>query len=568
MMDKSNKNVILKIIGLTVAVFLLVLLVLYPYGPGPDKIDHQISKEEAVRLLDSIIKEINVNTVTHGKIPVDLRPTDIKNTLPDISKYPPQVNSSTPSYIEIFSSLEKAGSGTDGWLTEVARDFNNAAIMIDGKRVSVRLRGIASGQGADYITSGKYLPDAFTPSNELWGEIIVSRGVKAQLVQKKLAGNVAGVLLTKSKKDELAAKYGAINITTVVNAVANNELQMGYTNPLASSTGLNFLISTLQAFNASNLFSDKAVAGFEGFQANIPVVAYTTMQLVEMAKSGKLDGFILEYQTYMNAPDIKSYEFIPFGARHDSPMYAIGELSAEKMKILNKFVEFTQQEKYQSLATKHGFNGLNDYQSKARAVSGDVIIQAQKIWKETKNGGKPICAVFVADVSGSMDGEPLNKLKRSLIDGQYYIDEDNLIGLISYSNDVHIDLPIAQFDLNQRSLFAGAVNDLQAAGSTATFDAIAVAMQMLIDQKALGPNADPNLKPRIFVLSDGKSNIGHSPGDIKDIVQELGIPIHTIGYNANIPELQAISEINEGVFINADNEDVVYKLGSLFDYVM
>ena len=309
-MDKSNKSVILKIIGLTVAVFLLVLLVLYPDGSDAGKIDHKISKEEAVGLLESIIKEINVNTVTHGKIPVDLRPTDIKDILPDISKYPPQVNSSTPSYIEIFASPEKAGSGTDGWLTEVARDFNNAAIMIDGKRVSVRLRGIASGQGADYITSGKYLPDAFTPSNELWGEMIVSRGVKAQLVQKRLAGNVAGVLLTKSKKDELAAKYGAINITTIVNAVANNELQMGYTNPLASSTGLNFLISTLQTFNASNLLSDEAVAGFESFQANIPVVAYTTLQMRDSAKSGVLEGFVLEYQTYINAPDIKSYEFI------------------------------------------------------------------------------------------------------------------------------------------------------------------------------------------------------------------------------------------------------------------
>ncbi len=252
--------------------------------------------------------------------------------------------------------------------------------------------------------------------------------------------------------------------------------------------------------------SEKAIAGFESFQANIPVVAYTTLQLRESAKSGKLDGLILEYQTYMNTPDIRSYEFIPFGVRHDNPMYAIGELSADKMKILNKFVEFSQQEKYQNLATEYGFNGLNEYQSEAGAVSGDVIIQAQKIWKEKKNVGKPICAVFVADVSGSMDGEPLNNLRRSLIDGQYYIGEDNLIGLISYSNDVNIDLPIAKFDLMQRSLFAGAVTDLQAGGSTATFDAIAIAMKMLIDQKAIGPNANPNLKPKIFLLSDGKSN--------------------------------------------------------------
>ncbi len=550
MLDKSNKNVIVKVIGAAVVVFLVVLVASSFFQPGPKSVD-------------KIISEINVNTVTHQKVPVNIQ-ADLKDSLPEISKYPPQVNSSTPSYIEIFSSTEKAGSGTDGWLTEVAKDFNNAAIMIDGKQVSVTLRGMPSGQGADYITSGKYLPDAFTPSNELWGEMIVSRGVKAQLVQKRLAGNVAGILLTKAKKDELVKKYGAINIKTIVDAVANKELEMGYTNPFASSTGLNFLISTLQTFDSSNLLSDKAAAGFEGFQTNIPVVAYTTLQLRESAKSGVLDGFILEYQTYMNTPDIRSYEFTPFGVRHDSPMYAIGELPAEKMKILNKFVEFTEQEKYQTLATKYGFNGFNEYQSRASAVSGDVIIQAQKLWKEKKNAGKPICAVFVVDVSGSMDGEPLNKLKHSLLQGQNYIGKDNMVGLISYSNDVHIDLPVAKFDLNQRSLFAGAVEDLQAGGSTSTFDGIAVAMKMLIDQKAAGPNADPNLRPRIFVLSDGKSNTGHSLDDIRKIVQDLGIPIDTIGYNADIPELQAISIINEGACINADTQDVVYQLRNLF----
>jgi Ca-activated chloride channel family protein len=285
----------------------------------------------------------------------------------------------------------------------------------------------------------------------------------------------------------------------------------------------------------------------------------------ELAKSGVLDGFILEYQTYLNTPDIRSYEFIPFGFRHDNPIYAIGDLSTEKREILDKFVEFAQQETYQNLATKYSFNGLNEYKSEAGAVGGDVIIQAQKLWKDTKNIGKPICAVFVADVSGSMDGEPLNKLKRSLLEGQKYIGNDNLIGLISYSSDVNIDLPVAKFDLNQRSNFTGAANDLQAGGSTATFDAIAVAMKMLIEQKAAGQGADPNLKPRIFVLSDGETNTGHSLNHIRGIVQEFGIPIYTIGYNANIPELKAISDINEGVCINADTEDVVYKLGGLFN---
>jgi len=553
MPNESNKKVILGIIGAAVAVFILAYTGIIITGSGE-------------KSLPDIIKDINVKTVPHPMNWDTVQPPKLIDTLPEIDKeYPPQVDSSTPSYIEIFSSTEKAGIGTDGWLTEVARDFNNAAIMIDGKQVSVRLRGIPSGDGADYITSGKYLPAAYTPSNELWGEMIRSRGVKAQLVQKRLAGNVAGILLTKSKKEELVNKYGAINIKTIIDAVANKELKMGYTNPLASSTGLNFLISALETFDSSDLLSDRAKAGFESFQSNIPVVAYTTLIMREAAKSGDLDGFILEYQTYVNAPDIRSYEFIPFGFRHDSPMYAIGALSAEKRKILDKFVEFTEQEKYQTLATRYGFNGLNEYQSEAKAVSGDEIIQAQKIWKEAKN---TICTVFVADVSGSMDGEPLNKLRRSLIEGQYYIGKDNLVGLISYSNDVNIDLPIAKFDANQRAKFAGAVKDLKAGGNTATFDGIVVAMQMLIDQKAAGDDADPNLRPMIFVLSDGNSNRGHSLDEIKGTVQDLGIPIDTIGYNANIPELQKISSINEAVCINADTENVTYKLGQLFNAEM
>jgi Ca-activated chloride channel family protein len=514
MMDKSNKNVILKVIGAAVAVFLLIYIGITTFGSGPQS-------------LEGIVKDIDVKTVPHRMGTVDILPPDLNKILPEISKYPPQVNSSTPSYIEIFSSTEKAGSGTDGWLTEVAKDFNNARIMIDGKQVSVRLRGIASGQGADYITSGKYLPDAYTPSNELWGEMIISRGVKAELVEKRLAGNVAGILLTKSKKDELINKYGAINIKTIVDAVANKELNFGYTNPFISSTGLNFLISILQTFDSSNLLSAKAAAGFESFQANIP--------------------------------DIRSYEFIPFGVRHDSPMYAIGELSAEKKKILNQFVEFSSQEKYQTLATKYGFNGLNQYQPEAQPVSGDVIIQAQKLWKDIKNTN--ICAVFVADVSGSMMGEPLNKLKKSLREGQKYIGQDNMIGLVSYSDDVNIDLPIAKFNLTQRAMFAGAVDELQAGGSTATFDAIAIAMKMIKDQREI----DPNLKPMIFVLSDGETNRGHSLNEIKNIVQELGIPINTIGYNANIQALQEISSINEAASINADTDDVVYKLANMFN---
>ena len=92
---------------------------------------------------------------------------------------------------KIFSSPEKAGTGGDGWLTEVTEEFNKANITVDGKQVSVKLRNIASGTAADYIKSGKYVPDAYTPSNELWGEMVAASGVKTDLVSNRLVGNVS-----------------------------------------------------------------------------------------------------------------------------------------------------------------------------------------------------------------------------------------------------------------------------------------------------------------------------------------------------------------------------------------
>ncbi|MNW32509.1 von Willebrand factor type A domain protein [compost metagenome] len=525
----------------------------------------QVTTEDAGKQLSKLYSKISVTTEEPVKGQIDLTPVDVGDSLPDISKFPVVVDSTNDNNVEIFSSTEKSGSGVDGWLTEVATEFNKANIEVNGKPASVRIRNIASGTAADYIKSGKYVPDAYTPSNELWGEMVKASGVKTQLISKRLVGNVPGIVITKSKYDELVDKYGAINVKTVTEAIANNEFSFGYTDPFASSTGLNFLVTALNTFDSSNILGDQAVQGFETFQTNVPFTASTTIQMRDAAKSGMLDGFVLEYQTYVNASDLKSgYVFTPFGVRHDSPLYGLGDLPQEKIDILNKFAEFVAQNKYQKSAQEIGFNGLEDYKSELAAVEGGLLSSAQKLWKEKKNSNKPIAAVFVTDVSGSMAGEPLNRLKESLLKGQQYLGKDNSIGLVSYSSDVSINLPIGKYDINHQSMFVGAVESLQASGGTATFDGIVVAMKMLQDELAV----NPNFKPIIFVLSDGETNEGNSLKDIKDLIETYKIPIYTIGYNANIKALQSISSINEAASINADTDDVVYKIGNLFNVQM
>ena len=336
---------------------------------------------------------------------------------------------------------------------------------------------------------------------------------------------------------------------------------MGYTNPFTSSTGLNFLISTLLRYDRNNPLSETAVEGFKQFQANVPFVALTTVQMRDAAERGSLDGFVLEYQLYQNDPSLsKSYKFVPFGYRHDNPLVVLPTTDPTKRQIVEQFATFCD-ENGAELAKRYGFDGLSSYKSENPEADGATLVEAQKLYKANKDNGKPVVAVFVADISGSMDGEPLHALQESLINSMRYIKNDNYVGLVSYSDYVTIELPVDQFDLNQRAYFKGAVEGLRAGGGTATFDGICVAAQMVQDALVEHPEA----KPLIFVLSDGETNAGYDLADVEGVLKALRIPVYTIGYNANIDALKKISSVNEAASIDASTDDVVYQLKNLFN---
>ena len=564
-MKPSNGKKIAIFVGIAVVVFLGVFLGI-TMTQDIGKTEEQITTEKAEQTLNNLLGSIKTETVSARKSAIsDSDVLSDDQELPDIKSYPLSVTGTGDINIEIFSSPEKAGTGTDGWLNEIAQRFNGEIKTVNGKSVSVSVRSVSSGLAMDYIKSGKYVPDAFTPSNEFWGSMLNAGGVKTSLIEKKLCGNVAGILLSKEKHSDMVSKYGSVNMKTVSEATQSGDLLMGYTNPFVSSTGLNFLVNTLYTYDSDDILSETAANGFKTFQKNVPLVSYNTLQMRNAAESGSLDAMVMEYQSYVNDPTLKNnYVFTPFGARHDNPLYAVGELSKEKTEALKLFAQYCMSAESQSYAEACGFNQNNKYISELPDISGDKLLSAQRFYKENKNSGRPIAAVFVADISGSMIGEPINALKTSLINSIQYITKSNYVGLVSYSNKVNINLPVAKFDLNQQAYFKGAVEDLAASGSTATYDAVIVALDMVLKAK----EADPKLKPMIFLLSDGEQNVGHSLNEIEAVLRAYEVPVYTIGYNANIDALKMISQINEAATINADSDDIVYKLKNLFNSEM
>lgn len=509
--------------------------------------------------LEELMNGLTYTQATPVKAPVELdNSANLYDELPEIDKYPLAVQGTGTVDIEIFTSGEKAGQDTDGWLIEVANKFNRSGMTTrSGSSVSMSIRSVPSGTAADYLISNKYLPDLYTPSNEMFGEYAMTKGAGISLYQARTVGNQAGILVRKD------ATYTSAQ--AVVDTVTSGSYNLGYTNPQTSATGLNLLVQLLKDFGNNDIGSQQARDAFAQFNNNIPFIAYTTQQMRDSAASGSLDGMVMEYQAYINDDSLKAqYKFIPFGMRHDNPLYIVSpsSKSAEEREAIDLIYGFMMNKESQDLATRYGFNANDNYQS-SYTTDGGEIAQALEIYKSAKDAGRDIIAVFVADCSGSMDGDPMLQLKQSLSNGMQYINDNNYVGLVSYSSDVVVEVPIGKFDLTQKSFFQGAINKLQASGMTSTYEALCVALNMIEQERAVYPDA----KCMLFLLSDGQANGKLSLDAISYALSESTVPVYTIGYtnSADKAELERLSGINEAASISADADDVVYKIKTLFN---
>ncbi len=496
----------------------------------------------------------------------------LSDSLPDISTFPMSVNpyrKTNSVAVEIFASTEKSGSGTDGWINEIAEEFNLRNIKTkSGKTVQIYIRKIASGTGQEFISSGKYIPAAITPSNELWIKMIEASGVPVKLISPKLVGNTAGIVMDKTVYENLEQQYGEVNVENIINSVVNGTLFMGYTNPFASSTGLNFLQTVLMSFaggDESMMLDASVVSAFEAYQKSVPFVSLTTIQMRDSVENeGSLDAFVMEYQSFTNMRSKSRYRFIPFGIRHDNPLYAVGNVSGEDLEALELFADFCLSDSGRKKAEKFGFNQNPGYKYQYRTPSGTSLILAQKLWKEKKDSGRPIVAVFLNDISGSMDGLRIQRLKEALIEGSRFISENNYIGLVNFNDEVTRVLEVARFDTIQSQKFNTTVREMSAGGSTAMFDGIAIALQTIIEAKQTIPDA----KPILFVLTDGETNIGLTYSQVRRVFEGLRIPIYTISYGGNISILSSLSALNEAASLNAGTDEIAYQIGALLNAEM
>lgn len=131
--------------------------------------------------------------------------------------------------------------------------------------------------------------------------------------------------------------------------------------------------------------------------------------------------------------------------------------------------------------------------------------------KETRTSIDLMCAI---DVSGSMMGEKLDLVKKTLNHMVEVLTPGDRFGIVSFSDNARLILPLLSMDSEGKSTAQKKILSLNIEGSTNISDALRLSIQNLISN-----NNSPNEVRSIILFTDGLANMGitNTEGILSDI---------------------------------------------------
>ncbi|ACK70262.1 von Willebrand factor type A [Gloeothece citriformis PCC 7424] len=544
------------------------------------------SFETADRVLSSnLLPKIEVeNNIIPDEVALRYSTKNISEPLPSLDQYPLYAAqpSNTPNtlYLEIYSSAEKANAQKEDerWLVDVAEQFNAQKIKVSsGKTIQVGIRNIPSGVAQRILAAKAAKPAGYTPSNELWLSLLKRDGINPILIHPTLLASNVGIVINNEAKENIAG-HGELTFKQILDAILAGKLTIGYTNPFASSTGLNLLYTLFwtaaghdqggKPLTVAELQSPQVRSVFEAFQKQVLITALVTPDLKEifLREPDKLPAFAVDYLSYATLkqlPEFQQTTYIPFGVPHNSPLVGFEWNNVEQQQGLKKFAEFATSQQMQQLAPPQG-KELTDYlQAKKFPTlpSGEVLRTAQSFWKLQKDAGKTVYLMTVIDTSGSMDGAPLEAVKKGLRIASKEINPGNYVGLVTYGDRAAEVVPLGLFDELQHKRFLAAIDNLRADGATAMYDGMMIGLSKLMEQKKNNPDG----RFYLLLLTDGQANMGVTFDEVKEVIEYSGVRVYPIAYgDVNQEELEAIASLRESTVKKGTPENVEDLLKGLF----
>ncbi len=507
----------------------------------------------------------------------------LANPLPDVQTFPLYGAQPTTEprkiYVEIFSSAEKANGDRqdERWLVDVAETFNQQQQKINtGQVIQVGVRSVPSGLGAQLLGAGKAQPTAYSPATDLWLQRLRQDRVAFETIAPELVPNYA-IMAINPQTYQALAKGGTVTFDRLMDAVLAGQVTVGYSNPYIASSALNFLYALLwrsaghqqtgKVLTLADLQLPQVTSAFDRFQKQIVVntLTYLDLKQIILRDPQKFQAFVMAYQSYASLkqqPGFQDWQYVPYGVPENSPLVSFDWTTADEREALQKFAAFAQSAPMQQLAKQQGFAESTVTQSVPPLPSGDVLQVAQSLWKKRKDGGKTVYMQLVIDTSGSMlEHNRLQAVQAALRSAIQQINPGNQVGLLTFSDRPIRRTPFAPFNELEQKRLLTAINELEADGKTALYDALAVGLGDLMEQQ----KKDPEGRFYLLLLTDGERTDGLDFNALKPVMEQSGVRIYPIAYGeVNQTELQAIAALREGSVYDGNPETVQTLLRDLF----
>jgi Ca-activated chloride channel family protein len=154
----------------------------------------------------------------------------------------------------------------------------------------------------------------------------------------------------------------------------------------------------------------------------------------------------------------------------------------------------------------------------------------------------PLAVALVADVSGSMQGSPIEHVIRSceiLID---LLGERDQLAIVTFASDAEVRCGLTRVDAAGKAQLRRALGTLAAGGNTNLHGGLGVAAGVLL-------TAPAGLRRAMVVMSDGQPNVGlSSASDLAGYVAGLKLAVSALGFGLSHDEtvLDAIATAGSG----------------------
>lgn len=489
-----------------------------------------------------------------------------------------------------------ANSSLSPWLESVVTSFNEEEVETEGgKPVYVSLVTTDAGQAVLDISNGE-APAMWLPDQEVWTHVLAQEGTDAfQNDCVSVASSPLVIAMWRPAAEALGWPGRELGWLDVGSLAADqgaweyysggqfgDVLRLGHTHPGLSASGANTLLAIVQAAESTTAAVDAeaieqpivraSVGAFEG------AVAWFSSSTANLAQTMNERGIQFLGAAIMYESDVLAFasegsEIVPiypfegtYVANH--PACLNEDSDAETDEAARIFRDHLLGEEAQQTAVSHGLrpvaegidvgapldesNGvdLSQPESVFAPPTVDAIYAIQDLWQSAR---KDVNLVMLLDVSGSMSGGKIESVRRSAVQFVEQMGEDDYLSIISFSTVPQALIKHERVGDNRQTII-NTIQNLQAEGDTALYDAIADGANLL------GNTGSSETTNAMVVLTDGldTSSFRHNDQSAVDLLGGTGATVFTIAFGDDADEslLQSMALRANGNYFRGDEASI------------